>query len=85
MTAKKSPAIAKIADAQTTFAELKDVRTIQKTGNFVLVFDHAEVIMPGGWRLNRDLYIGDEIVAYWDEDAEGNRRFHLDWADTEEA
>ena len=82
--AKKVLAISKIATSQEEFAELLDVRTIEKTGNYVLVFENSEVIMPGQWRLNRDLYIGDSVAAYWAEDDEGRVRFHLEWEEDED-
>lgn len=64
-----------IAANQFEYAELLGARELE-SGNLVLVFEHAEVVMPGNWRLSQDLCIGDFIVAYWDEDG----RFHLEWA-----
>ena len=64
-----------IANNQFEMAELKAARELD-SGNLVLVFDDAEVVMPGNWRLSQDLCIGDTIVAYWDTDG----RFHLEWA-----
>lgn len=63
-----------IASNQTTFAKLRNVRELD-SGNLVLVFDEAEVIMPGNWRLAHDLVEDDELIAYWDEDG----GFHLEW------
>ena len=74
-TAKNRQVVRKaIASNQTTFAELIDYRELE-SGNIVLIFANAEVVMPGAWRLQRDLFIGDIIVAYWDQDS----RFHLEW------
>ena len=63
-----------IANKQTVFAELRDVRDLS-SGNCVLVFDEAEVIMPGSWRLQKDLYEGILLIAYWDDDG----MFHLEY------
>lgn len=64
-----------IAANQFEYAELLGARELE-SGNLVLIFEHAEVVMPGNWRLTQDLCVGDFIVAYWDEDG----RFHLEWA-----
>lgn len=64
---------ASIRHAQMTPAPVVDARVLAN-GNIVLVFQDAEVIMPGNWRLDEDLYVGDACVAYWDEDG----RFHLE-------
>ncbi len=64
-----------IANNQTTFAPILDARELE-SGNIVLVFQNSEVVMPGSWRLRRDLCIGDNVKAYWDEN-----RFHLEWKD----
>lgn len=64
-----------IAANQFEYAELLGARELP-SGNLVLVFEHAEVVMPGNWRLTQDLCVGDFIVAYWDDDG----RFHLEWA-----
>lgn len=64
-----------IAANQFEYAELLGARELE-SGNLVLIFEHAEVVMPGSWRLTQDLCVGDFIVAYWDEDG----RFHLEWA-----
>lgn len=66
-----------ILDNQTDFSELINARDIKATGNLVLVFQNSEVIMPGAWRLHRDLCIGDRIKAYWDD----SRKFHLEFED----
>lgn len=63
-----------IAQNQTEFAELLGAREI-KSGNLVLIFKDAEVVMPGNWRLTQDLCVGDQVKAYWDEES----RFHLEW------
>ena len=64
-----------VANNQFELAEILDFRELE-SGNIVLVFEGAEVVMPGGWRLTQDLCVGDFVVAYWDEDG----RFHLEWA-----
>ena len=64
-----------VAANQFEYAELLGARELE-SGNLVLIFEHAEVVMPGNWRLTQDLCVGDFIVAYWDEDG----RFHLEWA-----
>ena len=64
-----------IAANQFEYAELLGARELE-SGNLVLIFEHAEVVMPGNWRLTQDLCVGDYIVAYWDEDG----CFHLEWA-----
>lgn len=74
-TAKKQVVRRGIASNQFEYAELLGARELE-SGNLVLVFEHAEVVMPGNWRLSQDLCIGDFIVAYWDEDG----RFHLEFA-----
>lgn len=70
----------------TRGSALKDVRTIvgHESGqaNFVLVFDDAEVVMPGTWTIREDqfpdgIYEGQLLAAYWEQDAEGVNRFHL--------
>lgn len=77
-TAKKGTVIRKaLADNQLDFAELIGAREIASSGNLVLMFANSEVVMPGNWRLRRDLAIGDVIKAYWDEE----HRFHLVWKD----
>lgn len=63
------------AQNQFDYAQLLGARELE-SGNLVLVFEDAEVVMPGAWRLNQNLCVGDYIVAYWDEDG----RFHLEWA-----
>ena len=77
MASKKTVVKAGIKDNQVDFAELLNARSIEATGNLVLVFQNSEVIMPGSWRLPRDLCLGDRIKAYWDE----NSRFHIAWED----
>lgn len=66
--------------------ELTGLRQIvsKTTGavNFVLVFDGAEVVMPGSWTIRESefpngLYVGQRLDAYWEKDAEGIDRFHL--------
>lgn len=61
---------------------LRDVRQISttKTGvvNYVLVFDDAEVVMPGTWVIRESdfpqgIYEGMMLAAYWDAD----NRFHM--------
>lgn len=75
-TKKERKVVRKAIQAnQFEYAELLNARELE-SGNLVLVFENAEVVMPGGWRLSQDLCIGDFIVAYWDEDG----RFHLEWA-----
>ena len=69
--------VPKIQDNQVDYAELEGARVIESTGNIVLVFAQAEVVMPGKWRLHRDLCVGDRIRAFWDADG----RFILDWED----
>lgn len=64
-----------IASNQFEFAEILDFRELE-SGNIVLVFEHAEVVMPGNWRMSQDLCVGDYVVAYWDEDG----LFHLEFA-----
>lgn len=72
---KKGTVIRKaFATNQFEFAELLGARELE-SGNLVLQFADAEVVMPGGWRLSQDLCVGDIVVAYWDEDG----RFHLEW------
>lgn len=63
------------AQNQFDYAQLLGARELE-SGNLVLIFEDAEVVMPGAWRLNQNLCVGDYIVAYWDEDG----RFHLEWA-----
>lgn len=63
-----------VAAEQKTFAPLKDFRELEN-GNCVLVFDESEVIMPGAWRLQQDLYEGVSIRAWWDSQS----KFHLEW------
>ena len=80
MAAKKNEKVvvkSRIADNQMEPAELLGARGIAATGNIVLIFQNSEVIMPGAWRLHRDLCVGDRVSAYWDDD----RRFHLTWED----
>ena len=69
--------------------ELQGLRQIvsKTTGqiNYVLVFDGAEVVMPGNWAIREDefpngLYVGQKLNAYWEKDAEGIDRFHLEEA-----
>lgn len=69
--------------------ELQGLRQIvsKTTGNmnYVLVFDGAEVVMPGTWTIREDdfpngLYVGQKLNAYWEKDAEGIDRFHLEEA-----
>lgn len=75
MAATKKQVVRKaIANNQPEFAELIGAREL-RSGNLVLLFEHAEVIMPGAWRLQQDLCIGDVIRAFWDNDG----RFHLEW------
>lgn len=62
-----------IQQNQTTAAEILDFRMIEN-GNIVLIFKESEVVMPGNWRLTKDLCVGDTVAAYWDEDG----RFHLE-------
>ena len=63
--------------------ELQGLRQIvsKATGamNYVLVFDGAEVVMPGSWTIRESefpqgLYVGQKLNAYWDS----NNRFHLE-------
>lgn len=81
MATKKGDVLVKanIATNQVEKAELIGARTL-KSGNIVLVFDGAEVIMPGGWKIDRDLCVGDKVAAYWTEE-EGGNRFHLEYGD----
>lgn len=77
-TAKKGTVIRKaLADNQLDFAEILDYREIASSGNIVLMFANSEVVMPGNWRLRRELVVGDVVKAYWDEE----HRFHLVWKD----
>jgi len=66
---------------------LKGLRQIvsKTTGsmNYVLVFDGAEVVMPGTWTIRESefpqgLYVGQKLNAYWEKDSNGNDRFHLE-------
>ena len=66
--------------------ELKGLRQIvsRTTGqmNYVLMFENAEVVMPGNWAIRESefpngLYVGQKLDAYWEKDAEGIDRFHL--------
>lgn len=61
---------------------LKDVRPIvsNTTGeqNYVLVFEDADVVMPGSWAIREQdfpagIYEGMLLAAYWDND----NRFHM--------
>lgn len=76
MAATKTRKVIKkaIRHEQKDFAEIIDFRELD-SGNIVLIFEDAEVVMPGGWRLSRDLLVGDMVVTYWDEDG----KFHLEW------
>ena len=65
-----------IATNQTTPAIITGYHLTPKE-NIVLEFESAQVVMPGGWRTNRDLNVGDCVAAYWDADG----RFHLEWED----
>lgn len=66
---------------------LRDMRTIvsRATGdvNNVLVFDDAEVVMPGTWVVREadfpnGLYAGQKLAAYWEYDeALARDCFHL--------
>lgn len=69
--------------------ELTGLRQIvsKTTGamNYVLVFDGAEVVMPGTWTIREDefpngLYVGQKLNAYWAKDENGIDRFHLEEA-----
>jgi len=69
--------------------ELTGLRQIvsKTTGamNYVLVFDGAEVVMPGSWTIRESefpngLYVGQKLNAYWEKDAQGIDRFHLEEA-----
>lgn len=69
--------------------ELQGLRQIvsKTTGvmNYVLVFDGAEVVMPGTWTIRESefpngLYVGQKLNAYWAKDANGVDRFHLEEA-----
>lgn len=62
-----------LATNQETKAKIQDFRVIEN-GNIVLIFAEAEVVMPGNWRLSKDLCVGDTVAAYWDQDG----RFHLE-------
>lgn len=84
MTAKKSAprTFFQPRKSGTKGSVLKDVREIAsgKTGeiNYVLVFDDADVVMPGSWSIREQdfpqgIYEGMMLAAYWDED----NRFHL--------
>lgn len=77
MASKKSTCIRKaVMSNQFELAQIVDYRELE-SGNIVLIFDSgAEVVMPGGWRLDRDLNVGDYVVAYWDSDG----MFHLEFA-----
>lgn len=71
----------------TRGSALRDMREIvsRTTGavNLVLVFDDAEVVMPGTWTIRESefpngLYEGQMLAAYWELDPEaGRERFHL--------
>lgn len=71
----------------TKCSELRDMREIvsRETGvvNKVLVFDDAEVVMPGTWVIRENefpngLYEGQKLAAYWEYDPEvGREMFHL--------
>ena len=59
-------------------------KTTGKT-NYVLVFEGAEVVMPGNWAIRESefpqgLYVGQKLNAYWEKDSQGNDRFHLEEA-----
>lgn len=71
----------------TKGSHLTDVREIvsKKTGevNRILVFDDAEVVMPGSWVIRESefpngLYEGQKLAAYWEYDeSAGKELFHL--------
>ena len=69
-----------VATSQVEPAEILDYRTTPN-GHIVLVFDQADVIMPGNYRLRRDLAVGDVVAAYWTDEADGTKKFHLEWQD----
>ena len=66
---------------------LKDVREIasKSTGEIhnVLVFDDAEVVMPGTWTIRESdfpdgIYEGQKLAAYWEYDENlGRETFHM--------
>ena len=65
---------------------LRDMRDIisKKTGerNRLLVFDNADVVMPGNWVVRADefpegIYEGIHLDAWWEPDEDGIDRFHL--------
>ena len=67
-------------------AALRGMRQIvsRTTGaiNYVLMFDEAEVVMPGSWVIRDNefpegLYEGIKLDAYWEPDESGIDRFHL--------
>jgi len=56
-------------------ATIQNFRVLDN-GNVILCFEKNQVTMPGSWVLDRDLYVGDKVAAYWDSEA----RFHLEFA-----
>lgn len=66
---------------------LRDMREIasKSTGEIhnVLVFDDAEVVMPGTWTIRESefpngLYEGQKLAAYWEYDKQfGREMFHM--------
>lgn len=83
MAAKKSAKVFfEARKSGTKGSILKDVRPIvsNTTGeqNYVLVFEDADVVMPGSWAIREQdfpqgIYEGMMLAAYWDED----NRFHM--------
>ena len=68
---------------------LKGLRQIvsKTTGsmNYVLMFDGAEVVMPGTWTIRESefpngLFVGQRLNAFWAKDENGVDRFHLEEA-----
>lgn len=72
---KGSVIVAAKGNAQMVEAEILGAHYTPK-GNIVLEFADNEVIMPAGWRSATDLCVGDNAIAYWDEDG----KFHLEVA-----
>lgn len=60
--------------------EVESAKTGRK--NRLLIFDDAQVVMPGTWNINEaqfpdGLYEGQKLAAYWEPNNEGVSQFHL--------
>lgn len=86
MTTKAKQVLLAPTKTNTRGSVLQDIREFvsPSTGatNYILVFNDAEVVMPGTWNIRESefpngLYVGQKLAAYWEPDNTGKPRFHL--------